>query len=593
MTHGFRDGNGAVYYPNILRIGAGYTNDSIQAVTLEGSVEKMLSCSDKSLRETLEKTKCGMLDRLRELFHLQTLLLNLRMAFNSFTSAPTINEQDHASMPLPSGWELRVAFDTAEPYWVNHISRTTQPNPPQREEDLASKSSTMSAGSWPVYSTVESLPEFIIYASRLVNLVEALEISFLACKRISLFLNRREIASCTGPQDFFNSVSSPKQIIEGSILDEAHIVLTTLNGSGHPSLEKATPFPVLVVDEAGQCTEPSALIPMRRGCRHCILVGDPMQLPATTFSPLSKSIKYDRSLLDRLMRIGCEYHMLDVQYRMNPRILTFPNYEFYKGKIQNGDNVKTPSFQPSYIAANGLDPFMFFDLQSSYEVKCGTSKSRKNIEEATFALDLVEYVASIVPRQSGTNGARVSIGVISPYLEQVLELQRLIAHSTMLDECKTVLDIEVNTVDGFQGREMDFIIFSCVRSNGSSGIGFLSDIRRLNVALTRAKFCLMLIGHGYTLSQHHETWSRLLDHAFRTDAIVHVTNSSQSIPRMLSALAHDRSGDCAPPIGMDSDYHSRENSCVGMSTSARDAVTRAEMTSDRYFDAIEEGEIFD
>jgi senataxin len=597
MTKGFRDGNGVVYYPNILRIGAGYTNSSIQAVTLEGSVEKMFSCSDKTLRETLEKTKCGLVDKLRELFHLQTLLLNLRMAFNSFTSAPTIGEQDPASIPLPPGWELRVAFDTAEPYWVNHIKKTTQPNPPHREEDIAIKTSTMSADVWPVYSTFESLPEFTIYASRLVNLVEALETSFLACKRISLFLNRREISSSSSPHDFLNSVSSPKQIIEGSILDEAHIVLTTLNGSGHPSMEKAAPFPVLVVDEAGQCTEPSVLIPMRRGCKHCILVGDPMQLPATTFSPLSKSIKYDRSLLERLMRIGCEYHLLDVQYRMNPRILTFPNIEFYEGRVQNGDNVKIPSFQPSYIAANGLDPFMFFDLQSSYEVRCSTSKSRKNIEEAYFALELIEYLASIVPRPSEEHRPRVSIGVISPYLEQVQALQRLLAHHDTLCQDKAYLDVEVNTVDGFQGREMDFIIFSCVRSNSSSGIGFLSDIRRLNVALTRARFCLMLIGHGYTLSQHNETWSRLIEHAFRTNAMVHVTNSSGSMSQMLGArLQQGRNDDCYyPPIGMESDnnYRSRDESVADLSTSALNVLIREEIVSDSYFDAIEEGEIVD
>ena len=134
------------------------------------------------------------------------------------------------------------------------------------------------------------------------------------------------------------------QVLETSILDSTHIVMTTLGSAGSRTLEETNKFSVIVIDEAAQSCEPSMLPALQLGSSHCVLVGDPQQLPATIFSMSGRETKYDRSLFQRLEEAGHSVYMLNIQYRMNPKISSFPRRIFYDGSLEDGPNVKKPDF---------------------------------------------------------------------------------------------------------------------------------------------------------------------------------------------------------------------------------------------------------
>ncbi|CAM9423280.1 unnamed protein product, partial [Ectocarpus fasciculatus] len=514
VEQGFIDGNGQKFFPNVLRLGAGATAGQVKAVTMEGTTESLLRTDFSTLRNLLQTAKNDMIHEVKELFHLQTVL-------------------NSASVCAPPGWELRVVFDGAKPYWVDHVNKTTQPHPPQ-PSDGARKGPESSLPY--AFYVLEAMPEYIAYTTRLVSVLESLEIHNIQCRRMSIHLNRAIIGGKPVNGAYSNeSRGGARQLIESSVLDEAHIVFTTLNGSGHPSLEGSAPFPVLVVDEAAQCTEPSVLIPLRRGCEHCILVGDPKQLPATVFSADATITKYDRSLFERLMELGCESNLLDTQYRMSPTISAYPNAQFYDGKIFDGQNVCDSLYLPPFIRESGeslsgkkcLKPFLFFNLNSSVENITG-SMSRSNAEEVHMCMNLIKFVLDQCGPRGCSGPATLGIGIITPYAEQVREFKRIFTNYESCPEngyCFSSLNLEINTVDGYQGKEKDIVIISCVRASEAGGIGFLADTRRLNVAVTRAKFGLYIVGHAETLQRHDTNWKKLVQFAGRENCIVNLTTS--------------------------------------------------------------------
>eukprot|EP00605_Chrysophyceae_sp_TOSAG23-4_P000608 GSChrysophyteH1.ASY1.ANO1.685.1 assembled CDS len=380
---------------------------------------------------------------------------------------------------LQVGWEVRVDQATTQPYWVNHNLQSTEVAKPNHSDYLLSD------------YTLETLPEYIAFSGTLLQQIDQLD-------RLNLFAVR-----CRARVD----------VIETSIIDEAHLVFTTLNGAGHPSLE-GTSFEVTVIDEAGQCVEPSALIALRRGCKRCVMVGDPCQLPATIFSDKAKKVGYDRSLFERLMKIGHSSILLDTQYRMAPAISEFSSRTFYGSNLKDGSIVCNHSYLPSYLRRPGsevsrgpvLRPLMFFDVASS-ESKGGVSRS--NISEVQVCVKLVRFLISEAQRCSESSVG--SIGIITPYAEQLSALRRAFRENDQGSLSSSAPDLELNTVDGFQGREKDIIVISCVRANDEGSIGFLSDRRRMNVALTRAKHGMFVIGNAETL-QGNELWSRFIKH---------------------------------------------------------------------------------
>ncbi|KAG2925213.1 hypothetical protein PC115_g8330 [Phytophthora cactorum] len=285
---------------------------------------------------------------------------------------------------------------------------------------------------------------------------------------------------------------STRQSLEVSFLDTAHIVFTTLSSAGVAALDASARYDVLVVDEAAQAVELSTIIPMKFGSKQCVLVGDPQQLSATVFSRNSGQSLYERSLFERLESCEHPVHMLRTQYRSHPMISDFPRNYFYGGKLQDGDNVKSDEYvKPYHSLGPAFMPLVFWNLLSSRE-KATKSVSRMNIGEAELAVNLFLTLKNSCP----PNAIAGKVGMITPYSQQMDELRNRFRRA-LGDRYEQ--EVEINTVDGFQGREKDIIILSTVRADPKAGVGFLNDIRRMNVALTRAKFACYVIGKENTL----------------------------------------------------------------------------------------------
>ncbi|KAG3114204.1 hypothetical protein PI125_g6657 [Phytophthora idaei] len=290
---------------------------------------------------------------------------------------------------------------------------------------------------------------------------------------------------------------STRQSLEVSFLDTAHIVFTTLSSAGVAALDASARYDVLVVDEAAQAVELSTIIPMKFGSKQCVLVGDPQQLSATVFSRNSGQSLYERSLFERLESCEHPVHMLRTQYRSHPMISDFPRNYFYGGKLQDGDNVKSDEYvKPYHSLGPAFMPLVFWNLLSSRE-KATKSVSRMNIGEAELAVNLFLTLKNSCP----PNAIAGKVGMITPYSQQMDELRNRFRRA-LGDRYEQ--EVEINTVDGFQGREKDIIILSTVRADPKAGVGFLNDIRRMNVALTRAKFACYVIGKENTLRRTEE-----------------------------------------------------------------------------------------
>ncbi|CAG9311914.1 unnamed protein product [Blepharisma stoltei] len=282
---------------------------------------------------------------------------------------------------------------------------------------------------------------------------------------------------------------------ELDILCKSDIIFCTLSGAGSKEIQ-AVPhdFDYVLIDEACQSIELSTLIPLQYKARHAVLVGDPRQLPATTFCQNSQNVLYNRSLFERLMQGGAEVIMLEIQYRMTKEICCFPSLYFYEGRLQVAeelDNREKPYWMPA-------QEVIFFDLKTSFESRTYDDTSIQNINEAEFIMGIYNHFSCI-------HRMKLNIGIITPYKKQA-KLIRELLYKRYESDWKS--DIEVNTVDGFQGREKDLIIFSAVRSGNT--VGFLSDYRRMNVAITRAKFGLWIVGKAECL-QRNELWQKLIE----------------------------------------------------------------------------------
>ncbi|OQR89917.1 hypothetical protein THRCLA_09515 [Thraustotheca clavata] len=308
--------------------------------------------------------------------------------------------------------------------------------------------------------------------------------------------------------------------LESSFLESAHIVFTTLSSAGHRALDDSNKYDILVIDEAAQAVELSTIIPMRFGSKQCVLVGDPQQLSATVFSRTSAQSLYERSLFERLESCGHPVHMLRTQYRSHPVISDFPRHYFYGGLLEDGDNVKQPSYtKPYHNLAPAFQPLVFWNILSSREHTGAASRS--NQMEIDLAVNLYLTLRNTCP----PTDIRGKVGVITPYSFQMEELKKAFSRACNGDYSH---DVEINTVDGYQGREKDIIILSTVRADPKKGVGFLNDIRRMNVALTRAKYACYVIGSEAALKSS-KPWRALLDHARNAACMVHVSNPQENL----------------------------------------------------------------
>ncbi|PKA53953.1 putative helicase MAGATAMA 3 [Apostasia shenzhenica] len=292
--------------------------------------------------------------------------------------------------------------------------------------------------------------------------------------------------------------------IRASILDESTIVFSTLSFSGSSVLSQLNHiFDVVIIDEAAQAVEPATLVPLAHGCKQVFLVGDPVQLPATVISPTAERYGYGTSLFKRFQEAGFPVQMLTTQYRMHPEISMFPSKEFYSGSLKDAEELNKQTTRP-WHSYRCYGPFSFFDIEGVESQPSGTG-SWVNEDEIEFIIHLYH---KLVTRYS-TLKSSSQMAIISPYRYQVKFLRERFC-ATFGDKYDQAVD--VNTVDGFQGREKDFAIFSCVRSNNEKGIGFVSDFRRMNVGITRARSSVLVVGSAFTLMQD-DHWSNLVSNA--------------------------------------------------------------------------------
>ncbi|KAJ1981526.1 DEAD-box type RNA helicase, partial [Dimargaris verticillata] len=292
--------------------------------------------------------------------------------------------------------------------------------------------------------------------------------------------------------------------VRNQILQNTDILCCTLSGSGHDALSNiGCQFGTVIIDEAAQSVELSALIPLRYGCQRCILVGDPNQLPPTVLSTDAIKYQYDQSLFVRLQRVNpSAVNLLSIQYRMHPDISAFPSRLFYDSKLRDGLRMAEKQQAVWHQGPTPFPPFCFYNVIEGRETK-GRSRSLYNQAEARAILEIVCQLCRAYPFESFYH----RIGVITPYKLQLRELKMQFVKRFG----KAIFDaIDFNTVDGFQGQEKDIIIFSCVRAAESgANVGFLADVRRMNVALTRARKSLFIVGHSNFL-QGHPLWQKLI-----------------------------------------------------------------------------------
>jgi regulator of nonsense transcripts 1 len=297
---------------------------------------------------------------------------------------------------------------------------------------------------------------------------------------------------------------------EREILTNADVICCTCVGAGDPRLSKFK-FRTVLIDESTQSAEPECLIPIVLGCKQLVLVGDHQQLGPVIMNKKAAKAGLSTSLFERLVRLGTAPIRLQVQYRMHPCLSEFPSNMFYDGSLQNGvtasQRLRREIEFPWPIADN---PMMFWSNLGNEEISA-SGTSYLNRTEAS-------NVEKIVTRFFKAGVKPIDIGIITPY-----EGQRSYIVSSMqaTGSFKKELykEIEVASVDAFQGREKDFIVLSCVRSNDHQGIGFLSDPRRLNVALTRAKYGIVILGNPKVLSKH-PLWHWLLLHFKERNCLV-------------------------------------------------------------------------
>nr|XP_028962985.1 uncharacterized ATP-dependent helicase C29A10.10c-like isoform X1 [Malus domestica]XP_028962986.1 uncharacterized ATP-dependent helicase C29A10.10c-like isoform X1 [Malus domestica]XP_028962987.1 uncharacterized ATP-dependent helicase C29A10.10c-like isoform X1 [Malus domestica] len=293
--------------------------------------------------------------------------------------------------------------------------------------------------------------------------------------------------------------------LEASFANEAEIVFTTVSSSGRKLFSRLSHgFDMVVIDEAAQASEVGVLPPLSLGAARCVLVGDPQQLPATVISKAAGTLLYSRSLFERFQQAKCPTMLLSVQYRMHPQIRDFPSRYFYQGRLTDSESVANLPDE-TYYKDPLLRPYVFFDISHGRESHRGGSVSYQNIHEAQFCVRLYEHLQKSL---KALGLGKVSVGIITPYKLQLKCLQREFEDILNSEEGK---DIYINTVDAFQGQERDVIIMSCVRAS-THGVGFVADIRRMNVALTRARRALWVMGNASALMQCDD-WAALITDA--------------------------------------------------------------------------------
>ncbi|MGM0410257.1 MAG: IGHMBP2 family helicase, partial [Bacillota bacterium] len=307
--------------------------------------------------------------------------------------------------------------------------------------------------------------------------------------------------------NYFSEVDRLENKAINELIDDADVVCATNSTSGSELMAEKK-FDLVVIDEATQSTEPAALIPIVKSNK-TILIGDHKQLPPTVLNQKAAEAGLSKSLFERLLEVqGKEFwSLLEIQYRMHDKIMDFSNYQFYDGKLKSAASVadhtlndlgveveEKKCFTDKALIPEEVVAFLDTTNMEAKERSLPGSNSYDNPVESELVLDIADEAQRLGLKAK-------DIAIITPYKDQV----DLLNH-----RCKNE-NIEINTVDAFQGREKEVVILSFVRSNNKNNIGFLRDLRRLNVSLTRAKRKLIIVGDSNTISTN-KTYADLVDY---------------------------------------------------------------------------------
>jgi len=493
MSDRFVDGKGSKYSPSIVRVGAGSTNPKVSSVGLKDVVNRIIEeGSDvNKLEEIISNGR-------RELGRLQKEIQKLRARIRAIVDA--------SPYAISSDWEIRIDEEnferTGRVFFVNHRHKTTTFDVPPKNRPIETP------------ANIQRMPHYRKLLDSLTKFVEKHNTDSSNLEKY-IILQNIATAKAVGEETHFDQ-------LENHVLNSSHIVLTTLGSAGSRIVEEGRKFEVVVIDEAAQSSEMSTLSALQFGSSHAVLVGDPQQLPATIFSVSGRSTKFDRSLFQRLEEAGHEVHMLNVQYRMHPVISAFPRHIFYGGMLLDGPNVQSPDFggELKDVITTKFPHFQQFNMLDldSKEERDGTSLS--NRDEA----ELVLHLYRTIDQESEGLVAQTRVAIITPYSQQVSLLHRMFEEAYGASYATRV---EISTVDAFQGRESSIVIYSCVRAGDKgSGIGFLSDVQRMNVALTRAKNFLFVIARRRSIMVN-PYWRDLISYAREKNAIIQVPINRQ------------------------------------------------------------------
>ncbi|KAH9658796.1 UvrD-like helicase ATP-binding domain-containing protein [Citrus sinensis] len=318
-------------------------------------------------------------------------------------------------------------------------------------------------------------------------------------------------------QSSFNELNLPsaveKDLLEDLLkrfcLKRASLFLSTASCSYMLQSVAMEPLNFLVIDEAAQLKESESTIPLQlSGIKHAVLFGDECQLPAMVESKVSAEACFGRSLFERLSYLGYSKHLLSIQYRMHPSISCFPNSYFYENKILDSSTVRKRSYEKRFLHGPMYGPYSFINVFGGREEFI--EHSCRNMVEVSVVMKILLnlYKAWIDSKE------KLSIGIVSPYSAQVVAIQEKLGSKYVNS---AGFAVKVMSIDGFQGGEEDLIIISTVRSNNGGSIGFLSNSKRVNVALTRARHCLWILGNARTLTRKKSVW----------EALVHDANARQ------------------------------------------------------------------
>ena len=293
--------------------------------------------------------------------------------------------------------------------------------------------------------------------------------------------------------------------INSELFGEARVIASTLVGAANRLMD-GQKFGTLFIDEAAQALEAACWIPIRRVSR-VILAGDHCQLPPTVKSIAALKAGLGKTLMERIVEMHPEaVTLLRTQYRMNDDIMRFSSNYFYDGQVESAPDVRFRSILDLDIPMTWIDTSEFAKLMEKSEKTVsfkeefvGQSFGRVNKAEAELTLLALQNYFNKIGKQRLLD-ERIDVGIISPYRAQVQLLRRMLIKWEFFKPFRRL--ISINTVDGFQGQERDIIVISLVRSNDDGQIGFLRDLRRMNVAITRARMKLIILGDRVTMTRH-------------------------------------------------------------------------------------------